>query len=141
MLEKHNVATSDLLSLGAADTAKRICSPAATRDLARLIDCVLDALHLQLDAGAGRGPDGAGDHDGDDDGDAANTGLRLLGDWRTVTTLDRRLDDALGGGLPTGYVTEITGERWVPALLASTTSTAKLTPRPVAAAPARPSSC
>ncbi len=31
--------------------------------------------------------------------------------WETIGLLDPRLDCALGGGLPTGRVTEITGER------------------------------
>ncbi|RYP58898.1 hypothetical protein DL769_008759 [Monosporascus sp. CRB-8-3] len=30
--------------------------------------------------------------------------------WRTISTLDEDLDRALGGGIPTGYITEITGE-------------------------------
>ncbi|KAK7752345.1 DNA repair protein rhp57 [Diatrype stigma] len=34
----------------------------------------------------------------------------LAAQWRTISTLDASLDRALGGGIPTGRVTEITGE-------------------------------
>lgn len=34
----------------------------------------------------------------------------LTSQWRTISTLDETLDRALGGGIPTGRVTEITGE-------------------------------
>ena len=35
--------------------------------------------------------------------------------WNTISTLDPAMDALLGGGIPMGYVTEITGERYVPA--------------------------
>jgi DNA repair protein RAD57 len=31
--------------------------------------------------------------------------------WRWISTLDEELDAALGGGIPPGYLVEITGER------------------------------
>lgn len=40
-------------------------------------------------------------------------GRRLdLSRWSTISTLDPALDELLGGGIPTGYLTEITGERY-----------------------------
>lgn len=36
----------------------------------------------------------------------------LFHTWCTISTLDDDLDRALGGGIPTGYITEITGERF-----------------------------
>ena len=41
--------------------------------------------------------------------------LRLCQDvidqWQTISTLDPALNKALGGGIPVGYLTEVTGER------------------------------
>jgi DNA repair protein RAD57 len=34
-----------------------------------------------------------------------------MGRWSAISTLDDAMDMALGGGIPTGYVTEVTGER------------------------------
>jgi DNA repair protein RAD57 len=31
--------------------------------------------------------------------------------WNCISTLDEKLDAALGGGIPPGYLVEITGER------------------------------
>lgn len=49
----------------------------------------------------------------------AEAGLRKSGrevildrKWRAISTLDDSIDAALGGGIPTGYITEITGERY-----------------------------
>ena len=39
-----------------------------------------------------------------------NTLPTLAARWRTISTLDTSLDAALGGGVPVGHVTEITGE-------------------------------
>lgn len=40
------------------------------------------------------------------------SGRDILNLWNTISTLDDQIDDALGGGIPTGYITEITGERY-----------------------------
>lgn len=34
------------------------------------------------------------------------------GAWSAISTLDESLDEVLGGGILTGYITEITGERY-----------------------------
>lgn len=40
-------------------------------------------------------------------------GSRLdLSRWNAISTLDPALDELLGGGIPTGYLTEVTGERY-----------------------------
>ncbi|KAL2116790.1 hypothetical protein VTJ04DRAFT_8958 [Mycothermus thermophilus] len=39
-----------------------------------------------------------------------NTPSSLASQWRTISTLDPALDRALGGGIPVGSITEITGE-------------------------------
>lgn len=40
-----------------------------------------------------------------------NNGEELVEQWEMISTLDKRIDGALGGGIPVGYITEITGER------------------------------
>ena len=35
-----------------------------------------------------------------------------LAEWQTLSLLDSILDKSLGGGIPSGYLTEITGERY-----------------------------
>lgn len=32
--------------------------------------------------------------------------------WEAISTLDDDMDRALGGGIPAGYITEVTGERY-----------------------------
>jgi len=91
-LTKKLITTSDLLSLDASDIAKRAQLPPA--EVAKLSNAILEALHSQLDVGGSKD-------------DAAVTELNCC----TISTLDESLDDALGGGIPTGYLTELTGER------------------------------
>jgi DNA repair protein RAD57 len=96
-LARANVQTADLAALSggasgsnaaaAAAIARRARLPAA--DVARLADAVAAALLAEVSVPAPL-PGGR---------------------WRCVSTLDERLDRALGGGFPAGYVTEITGER------------------------------
>jgi DNA repair protein RAD57 len=110
-LDKALVTTSDLLTLDTVDVAKRAQLPPA--EVAKLADAILKALHGEL------GVDGV-EHkkhtEGDKEDQKGGHGLGVheleSREWRTISTLDRRIDEALGGGLPTGYVTEITGERY-----------------------------
>lgn len=113
-LERHRITTADLLTLDALDVARRAQLPA--KEVRRLTDAVLHALHQELglaspsvqdaatvaDAPVTRsaGPDGL-----------SSTGTDLVADWPVVSLLDDRLDVALGGGVPAGYLTEIVGER------------------------------
>jgi DNA repair protein RAD57 len=110
-LEKNHITTTDLLTLDALEIAKRARLPLL--DVRRLISAVVDALHREL---------GVGVRDGDDDGGEVGEKARLrrsgadvVGGWRCISTLDERLDEALGGGVPTGYITEFAGERSIPA--------------------------
>ncbi|KAJ9132249.1 DNA repair protein rhp57 [Pleurostoma richardsiae] len=111
-LEKHQVTTSDLLTLDIADIGKRTQLPLL--DLKRLSAAVLNALHSDLGVSEQDGP--KKDHEaGEDDDHHAGVKLRrspadLQAQWATISTLDDELDRALGGGIPKGYVTEITGE-------------------------------
>lgn len=98
-LERNHITVADLLTLDAVDVAKRAQLPA--REIRRLTGAVLEALHLDLS------PDTA-----DTNGPKlASTGTGLAAQWSTISLLDDTLDAALGGGIPTGYITEIVGER------------------------------
>lgn len=47
-----------------------------------------------------------------EDGEGGDRREKKLGrKWRSISTLDDSIDAALGGGIPTGYITEFTGER------------------------------
>ncbi|KAK1761430.1 putative dna repair protein rad57 protein [Echria macrotheca] len=104
VLEKHGFTTTDLVTLDAAAIGKRTQLPLL--DIQRLSSAVLDALHADLGVAT------KVTHS-DDVGPPArlkNTAETLATRWHTFSTLDDTLDGALGGGIPTGYVTEITGE-------------------------------
>ncbi|KAL2263574.1 hypothetical protein VTK26DRAFT_6135 [Humicola hyalothermophila] len=137
-LEKHRLSTCDLLTLEAADIGKRTQLPLL--DVKRLCDAVLHALHTDLGVANSvqpqntrpqqqpsvPGPDlqsddptrtgGGGSSEEPTDLQTAgasslrNTATSLAAQWQTISTLDPVLDRALGGGIPAGYVTEITGE-------------------------------
>lgn len=91
-LEAAHVRTVDLLTLDGAEIARRARLPLS--DVLRLCDVVARALQADLE------------------------GLRSAGDdfvrpRPVISTLDDAIDAALGGGVPTGYITEVTGERQV----------------------------
>jgi DNA repair protein RAD57 len=90
-LDKALVTTADLLTLDVAQLAKRAQLP--TPELRKLVDALVPALHTQLGLSSNN--------------DNENT---LPAAWSAISTLDAMLDAALGGGLPTRYLTEITGE-------------------------------
>lgn len=126
VLEQHDVTTTDLLTRDVGELASRTRTRLV--DLQRLVDAVLGALHVDLgvrsnDAGGGVRQDGQG-RDNDrrrqaTGGEARTSVTRTLSppnpqppppQPQFITTLDPVLDAALGGGVPTGYVTEIVGE-------------------------------
>lgn len=103
-LDRALITTNDLLTLDAVDIAKRAQIPAG--DLRKLVDAILVVLHRQLGFG--------------DEEPRANTFLSPQGTaddvtdkWKVISTLDEKLDAALGGGIPPGYLVEVTGERYV----------------------------
>jgi len=116
-LERSQITVSDILTSDAVDLAKRAQLPA--REVRRLADALLAALHAQL----GLPPYGDAQEDSDSppsqkrrktDQQASlqRPGTDLERDWSTISILDAGLDAALSGGIPTGYVTEVTGERY-----------------------------
>jgi len=115
-LERAQIAVADVLTSDAVDIAKRAQLP--VREIRRLTDALLDALHVQLGVAQPSNQTADGELVRAQDGQAKATSntLRTLGSsledsWSVVSTLDQRLDAALAGGIPTGYVTEVTGER------------------------------
>lgn len=105
-LEKHLVTTSDLLTLDATEIAKRAQLPLL--DVRRLTNHVVSILQRQL--GLGVIPD-TGDQQQEGEF-LRKSGNEISSQWDTISTLDDSLDTALGGGIPTGYLTEIVGERY-----------------------------
>ena len=113
-LEKHHITTTDLLTLDALEIAKRARLPLL--DLRRLAAHILSALQDDL------GVDNSRPNDCDVPGDApaaekSSRTLRKSGPEVTarqpfISTLDSTLDEALGGGISTGYITEVVGERY-----------------------------
>lgn len=111
-LEKNLVTTTDLLTLDALDVAKRAQLPLL--DVRRLKEHVLAALQGQLGLQSepfskfgdlGEGKSGYGS--------LRSNGHELVKPRGCISTLDPALDQALDGGIQTGYITEFTGERSV----------------------------
>ncbi|KAI0453217.1 DNA repair protein RAD57 [Xylaria acuta] len=116
-IEKSQLTVTDLLTLEVPDIGKRTQLPLL--DVKRLCNAILAALHADL--GVSAADEGDGKQKQDEarpekrsrirEGSLRQTGTELLArPWRTISTLDASLDAALGGGVPTGYITEITGE-------------------------------
>jgi DNA repair protein RAD57 len=104
-LEKNLLATADLVTLDCLEIAKRAQLP--LQDVRRLCNAVLEALHASL------GINGINDQ-GQGHDSLRKLGIDLVNSWNTISTLDDELDLALGGGIPAGYITEVTGERYTP---------------------------
>ena len=112
-LEKHLITTTDLLTIDALEVAKRAQLPLL--DVRRLANHVLAILQGQL----GLKNESAAKFENVGEGQAdfgtlKQTGEAITTRWSTISTLNVTLDAALGGGIATGYITEITGERYAP---------------------------
>ena len=112
-LEKHLITTTDLLTLDALEVAKRAQLPLF--DVRRLANHVVAILQGQLGLKNDNGLnfENVGEKQADF-GALRKSGKEAISQWSTISTLDPTLDAALGGGIPTGYITEITGERYTP---------------------------
>lgn len=113
-LEKAEISVKELLLLDALEIAKQTQVPVT--DVRRLARDVLDALHKDL---------GVHKYQVNEDDEellfeeelssvpvAGQTLPALLSKQRSISVLDPVLDSALAGGIRTGYVTEIAGERY-----------------------------
>jgi DNA repair protein RAD57 len=109
-LEKALITCSDLLTLDAIHVAKRAQLPPA--EVKKLGDALLDALGDTALEGWPLGESGVPNDAGEKEASvAAKSGKSLQDQW-IVSTLDDKLDIALNGGIHSGYLTEITGERY-----------------------------
>lgn len=109
-LEKNLITTTDLLTLDALEVAKRAQLPLL--DVRRLANHVVAVLHGQLGLINYNTPNFENVGEGQNDyGALKTTGNKVIDSWSTISTLDPALDGVLGGGIPTRYITEITGER------------------------------
>lgn len=115
-LERNNINTVDLITLDTLEIAKRAHVPPA--DVRRLSAQIVDALHH--DVGFER--DIAPEEPESTQSLSLNNDAAIvpgvlnrldLSQWGVVSTLDPAMDGLLEGGIPAGYVTEVTGERFV----------------------------
>ncbi|QKX62381.1 uncharacterized protein TRUGW13939_09540 [Talaromyces rugulosus] len=103
-LERKHISTVDLITLDTLEIAKRAHVPPA--DVRRLSADVVVALHASL----GWRTHKETETETETEAERTNRNQLDLSRWNTISTLDATLDELLGGGIPTGYLTEITGE-------------------------------
>ncbi|PYI08696.1 hypothetical protein BO78DRAFT_61078 [Aspergillus sclerotiicarbonarius CBS 121057] len=119
-LERSHITTVDLITLDTLEVAKRARVPPA--DVRRLSAQIIRALHHDVGFEENK--------DADADADEPSSSLSIdvpvfpgpttrldASQWSAISTLDPTLDALLDGGIPTGYLMEVTGERCVPSLL------------------------
>ncbi|KAL3418704.1 DNA repair protein RAD57 [Phlyctema vagabunda] len=107
-LERHHVTTADLITLDAVEVAKRAHLPVL--DVKRLCTAVLEALQTSLGLEPVSVEGEEKKEQKPESSKYGKTGEQALSRWQTISTLDDQIDQALGGGVPTGYITEVTGE-------------------------------
>jgi DNA repair protein RAD57 len=83
-LDKAGVTAAELLAHEPIDIARRAQVP--LNEVSKLINALVEALHEDL---------------------VPNKQPK----WQSISLLDDVLDEALGGGFPVGFLTEVTGER------------------------------
>ncbi|KAL8961443.1 MAG: hypothetical protein Q9183_005310 [Haloplaca sp. 2 TL-2023] len=109
-LEKKLITTTDLLTLDPLEIAKRAQLPLL--DVRRLTSHVLASLQSQL--GVVDGKEVLRKYEDSpnvtDASTLRQTGAVIADKWNSISTLDPDLDSVLGGGIPTTYITEVTGE-------------------------------
>ncbi|KAJ5987111.1 DNA repair protein (Rad57) [Penicillium sp. IBT 35674x] len=114
-LERSKLTTVDLITLDTLEIAKRAHVPPA--DVRRLCGRVVEALHADL--GFQKTQTDIDHVEGEEPSSSTNADAAVtLGPsinlqpsrWEMISTLDPTMDALLGGGIPTGYLTEVTGE-------------------------------
>ncbi|GLI73835.1 DNA repair protein rhp57 [Penicillium ochrochloron] len=115
-LERSKITTVDLITLDTLEIAKRAHVPPT--DVRRLSAQIIEALHADLgfeksqaDIAASSDAEPSSFINPDTVTVAPGPTTKLqTSRWDTISTLDPTMDELLGGGIPMGYVTEITGE-------------------------------
>lgn len=105
-LDRAAITTADLLTLDPQHVAKRASRP--TEEVKRLAHALTGTLHRDLGFGAEEHVATANFLAPRED---PRDPSRQICPWLTISTLDEKLDAALGGGLAAGYLVEVTGER------------------------------
>lgn len=109
-LEKNLITTTDLLTLEPLEVARRAQLPLL--DVKRLTKHVLASLQNQL--GLPEAKEALANYEDQPAHQQVSilrqSGSAIAGKWNAIRTLDPTLDAALSGGIPTGYITEVTGE-------------------------------
>lgn len=100
-LEKANISSNDLMTLGPIDVARR--ADVSIDQVRELTATLITQLHAQLGFDA---PEDTREKEKDDSAIPAKNDSA----WSQISTLDDELDSALGGGFPAGQVCEVTGE-------------------------------
>ena len=111
-LQKNEITVADLLSLEPADVARKC--PLPLLDIRHLANSVIEHLQRDLHMIA-REPSTSSEllasTNGYQDAGSEAGGMPQLEEPKFISTGDPKLDCLLGGGLPTGYITEVVGER------------------------------
>ncbi|KAL5361801.1 P-loop containing nucleoside triphosphate hydrolase protein [Aspergillus floccosus] len=111
-LERNRISTVDLITLDTLEIARRARVPPA--DVRRLCAQIIKALHH--DTGFEEKVDNL---DAGEPSSSINVDIPVflgpatklnLSQWSSISTLDPALDALLNGGIPTRYLTEVTGE-------------------------------
>jgi DNA repair protein RAD57 len=100
-LEKANISSNDLMTLGPVDVARR--ADVSIDQVRELTATLITQLHVQLGFDASENT-----HKKEEDGPVKSANCDSA--WSHISTLDDDLDAALGGGFPAGQVCEVTGE-------------------------------
>jgi DNA repair protein RAD57 len=111
-LEKNGVTVADLLTLDPIEIVKRC--PLPLLDVRRFVKEVIEALQEDTgirDAQTTTSDDLFAPQEQEEVSGSLQAFRQNVSSWSAISTLDDTLDKALGGGIPTGYVTEVTGER------------------------------
>jgi len=110
--EKNGITVADLLTLDPIEIVKRC--PLPLLDVRRFVKDVIRAL--QKDIGIRDTTHTSDDLFVPQDQQGVTAPVQackhMMGRWSAISTLDNMVDKVLGGGIPTGYVTEVTGERY-----------------------------
>jgi DNA repair protein RAD57 len=110
--EKNGITVADLLTLDPIEIVKRC--PLPLLDVRQFVKDVIRALQKDVgirDASHTTSDDLWAQQDQQEVSRPVQAWRNTMGRWSAISTLDDAMDMALGGGIPTGYVTEVTGER------------------------------
>jgi DNA repair protein RAD57 len=91
LVDNAGVSVVDVLTLDAVEVSRR--TKLSVLDVQDMVKCVLDTLGMEISTDV-------------------KTAVERERDFAFLTTGDEKLDRLLGGGIPTGSITEVTGERY-----------------------------